>query len=460
VALLAGTTSVLADVPRIPNEFEDAPAVMLEDSHSWKIVPPRRASYEVSQRILILDPRGFSEADRSITYDAKRSKLAFFEARTVLPDGTTVDVTEELKNDTVVFKSEDVEFRSLQFTFPAVGPRATLELSYRIHEGEPSFVRVWEPHGTLPVLTSSFRTEIKQPTYAYPIHIEAVPRGNHRDHCAITDRKGGDRRAVLALTCRNLPAFEPEPASPPEADLRLRFDVLWLQFQMRQRMWSERGNQWAGLIERFVRHHPVASRLSHELEAGASTDAEKVDSVYDWIKRNLSLRATSFGAETGQSWLYYDSVDEVIENGGGMPQEITLLAMVLLREVGVDAQPIAVADRSVGRFIYDAFDSVEHLLLMVRIDGKNRVLDPSCLSCQPGITDWRWTSAGGPAGIQLYGAVGSPVSVGVIPARFNLENRTEHVSVDDQGTARVSGKVLWNGQLPTRAVGGSSGAGP
>ena len=122
-----------ATLPEIPEEFRDAPAVVLEDRRSWEIFPRSYAEYKVKQRILVTDPRGFDAADQLIVYDAHDSEISSLRARTVLLNGEVVDVTEDLKHDSELFKSEEVEWRSLQFTFPAVSPGAILELDYHLH---------------------------------------------------------------------------------------------------------------------------------------------------------------------------------------------------------------------------------------------------------------------------------------------------------------------------------------
>lgn len=429
----------------IPEKFRRAPAIVLEDTHSWHINPPRNADVSVRERILVLDPRRFTDAYRAIYYDREGSKLDYLNARTVLPGGETIEVPDELKNDVVLLGTEGVELRSFQFVFPSVQPGSILEMEYRIHEGEPVAAQVWEPQRTIPVLESRYNVTLRQPTYVQRMYIESVVRGEESDACTIDKVKDGVRASKLSIVCRNLPAFEPEPQAPPEADLLLRFDLMWSHGGVQRVWWGRQSRLWSLWIGAFIRDRPGCKALAAEITADAQDDREKLDLIYDWIKRNLEFGAAPPFPIPAAPTMRFASVDEVLEERRGNPTEITLLAFALLRESGLRANPILVADRTYGRFNYAALDPVHHLMLEVEVNGQSTLLDASCRYCQPGITDWRYASPEGAAGIRVFS--GDPLTLGIVPAKYNVENRAEHVEIAEDGTARVEGKVVWRGQF-------------
>ena len=433
--------------PPVPAKFKSAPAVVLKETRAWNVVPLRYADFDVSERVLIQDPRGFAEADRAILYDSKRSKLQGFSARTIQPNGTIVEVPQDLIHDFVVFKTEGVEYHSLQFTFLSVRPGSVLELEYRIHEKETNMVRKWEPQRTIPVLESSFHMSVKQPAHVVPVHIYTIGRGIGGQSCEVTETKQGSRTKKFTMICRELPALEIERQSPPERDVRIRLDALWGPERLISDQWKHFAKRWSESIGRFTRQCGGCKKLASDLTREATSDADKVDKIIEWVKRNLEFRSPPIFSGSGGPALFYAAAEKVLENRGGWPNEITLLTMALLRGAGVQANPILVADRSEGRFHYDALDSAEHLMLEALIDGARCVVDPSCRYCEPGTTDWRYAANKGYAGVRLAGAFGAPVVVGTIPAVHNANRRTERVELAEDGTAQISGAARWSGQF-------------
>src|SRR5207245_466706 len=103
-------------------------------------------------------------ADRSVYYGAGGSKIASFAARTRQPDGTTVEVPEDLRRDTLLFKDDKQEHRVRQFTFPGAGVGSVLEWEYQIDYLEPRRWLWWEVQRRIPVLEERFHTRAKKPS--------------------------------------------------------------------------------------------------------------------------------------------------------------------------------------------------------------------------------------------------------------------------------------------------------
>jgi hypothetical protein len=399
----------------------------------------------VERRILIQSPAGFEHADHSILYDGATSRIVAFSARTILPDGTSVPVPDALKQDTLAFGHGDQEVRNLQFTYPAVEPGAILELSYQIHEKTHDRIRQWRAQESIPVIESRFRVRLKQPVYVVPLHVYMVPRATSSGACEVTDRKSGSRGITLETVCRNLPAFREEPQAPPAEDLRVKFAVMWGEERLLTLVWAEFARGLHHQIEAFVANRDRLKPVAATLTADCANESEKVNRVYDHVKRNLTARS-AYSASGPTLELGDAGLDGVLDTAGGSVDEITLFTLALLRESGVQSKPIAVKDRTLGRFAHDAFDSVDHLMLQVVADGQAFVLDPSCRYCQVGVIDSRYSGIG-PAGVRIGPTGATLIELPTVPAQFNSERRSERIVLAQDGSAQVEGEAVWGGQV-------------
>ena len=180
---------------------------------------------------------------------------------------------------------------------------------------------------------------------------------------------------------------------------------------------------------------------------------EKLDAIHRWVKTNIRSRPSAFGDAGSGKKGKQPTADDVLEQGGGEPDELTLLTMVMLREAGLTVFPLLVNDRASRRLVYDMPDSrqADHLMLEVVVDAQNGFLDPACDYCQPGMPDWRYCGET-LSGVRLRPHPSLPLktTIPAIPAQYNSEVRRETATIGLDGSTFVEGVVSWHGQQDVR----------
>ena len=447
---LAGAPAPASTAQALPPAFRDAPAVVLDERITATLKEERR-TLRTERKVLLLDRRGFDQADQSILYDSERSILRNFAARTRKADGEIVEIPAELRRDSVLFRNEKREWHILQFTFPAIEPGSTLEWEYELGEKTADRLDWWETQRDIPVLRASYTVQYLLPES--PTHgVKFFSRVPWTPWCRPSDAPNA-KMMVHEMVCERVPAFEREEFSPPEGDTRLRLlvglDVAPnLKRPLSDRLWISEGRWWKQKIDAFLLQRAAVQDRARKIVYGATTLRERIDRVMRWTQENIHVRDDPFtrGLEglAGQA----RSADEVLERGGGAAEEVTLLTMALLQEAGVSARAILTNDQSRQRADFAIPDAaqVDHVMLQVAWDqGASGFIDPTCRYCQPGIPDWRFCT--GDSSVLLVGDFALPVLLGTIPLvpGGSIERWKQTVEVHPDGSAEVDGLVAWTG---------------
>jgi hypothetical protein len=93
-------------------------------------IDQRDSSYTVHYRIKVLTEEGKKYADIEIPYGKELSRISDLKARTVRPDGTSVEFKGEIFERTVV-KAKGVKFLARTFSLPDVQVGTIIEYKYK-----------------------------------------------------------------------------------------------------------------------------------------------------------------------------------------------------------------------------------------------------------------------------------------------------------------------------------------
>ncbi len=458
-AILLGVSVSAASTPvtvrEVPEQFADAPAVVLDEMHRWIVWPGKSSKFE-RRRVRILTREGFDQADQVIFYSATDSRLRGFKARTVLPDGTSRPVTADIQQDAVVWKTEDLEIRSLRFTFPAVEVGATLEWEYERKLYDRTHLRWWDVQRDIPVMESHFEIRFKR-MQGVGLRSGSFARVEFDDHCERLPATQTRTDMIQSFVCRDVPALEIESLAPPTWMTRQRFLMGWWPsrgFRLRELFWKSRAERWWNQIARLSSGSAELKPIVNEIVEGAATETEILGRIYSHVQENVEIWFDATDENSGTA----TTVVEVLERGGGSPVEVTALIRALLRNAGVQADLVLVGDRIQGILKQSMPDPGQplNLILQVETDGEKGFLDPSCRFCQPGLLDWRHSAdARGSFGMHLRKTGGTfSVVLGRVPAKFNSQQYNEKVVLQDDGSARVSGllQLFGHEDVETRRV--------
>ncbi|RZI44505.1 DUF3857 domain-containing protein [Herbaspirillum sp. HC18] len=192
---------------------------------------------------------------------------------------------------------------------------------------------------------------------------------------AVTERREAGRR-ILRFETQDMPAADIENYVPPD-----HHAMRWIQFS-EFRNWSE-VNRWAqGLFDAQV----PAAVLENAL-GGARTARSKADAVskaLEFVQNEIRYLSISIGENSHRPF----SPEQVLTRRYGDCKDKTLLLVSMLRQLGIDADPVLVPTyfrKNLDGMLPSPYP-FDHAIVRARVDGKVYFLDPT-LSSQTGRLD-------------------------------------------------------------------------
>ncbi|MEN6633861.1 MAG: DUF3857 domain-containing protein, partial [Candidatus Polarisedimenticolia bacterium] len=439
-----------ASPPDISAEIAAAPAYVELKEESWRFEVFETVS-TVKKRVRVNTAEGASAANQQVVSyegdDKFRFHLTAFAARTIKPDGAVVEVGPGMEHD-AVDEFDKVKRHVLSFTFPDVGPGATLEWEYERRRQNLLPWPWWEIQESMPVKEARFTAYAKRIHGRHP-EVAGLSRTVVAPWCRAEDENGSEGEFdVFHFRCAQVPAYRREPLSPPENDARLRmmfvprFDgVSWVGWGA----WDESVSDRLRIFQKSRK----AARALAKAEFSSGSTQERLDKIGWWVKKNIRM-IEGEGLFAGPN----ESVDKLLETRRGTPDEAMLLTRILAYEAGLKSYAVAVSDGTRQTFRIDIPDLTQGLHYVVEVVDKTGrwYLDPSCARCRPTIMPW-WYVGGRNAGLRWYdnlrweyGYSSLSVDVPQIPASVNVLSRRERIELAADGKGKVAGEATWGGQ--------------
>ena len=274
----------------------------------------------------------------SFGYDAARQVVQVRRARVLRPDGTSleaVDIAQANTDDpsSAMYSSQ----RAVIVHFPRIAPGDIVEVSWRADSlgGDEALREAFGETFALQSLDATIATEwvLRHPV-TRPIRVTTTGDRALR----VDESTKGDTREVR-VRAEALAAVTAEPGGPPYEELVPR--VIASGFPT----WESVG-AW---YRRFVAHDLVADealrRRARALGEGQRDVVEKVRAVYDWVVQSTRYVALEFGVHGYEPYPTW----EVAQRGWGDCKDKASLIVVLLRELGVEAEMVLLRTNPHGR---------------------------------------------------------------------------------------------------------------
>jgi len=371
-------------------DFPDAGAVVLYENFYSNLYLDSDWEVNVRERvhrvILYLNDKGENWATHSIFLRPKY-KLNWFKARTIKPNGDIIKLTEEdlhpsQLNPSFVMFSDD---KSLKFSFPGVEPGAILEFSYEVIKAE-SFYNgdVWFVQEDIPKLYTSFTVELPtifdrygiKWTYS-PVNFIIDPPKTRDNMLHQTSYKNESR--IFKWELKDIAPLKDEPYAPSYYDI-----AEYVRVDLQYDSWNKLSKRyWKYIKERFKPTNPARfKKLALKIVGTDTNEVDRIRKIFYYVqKKNRYLAMT-----IGQSGLLPHTPEEILKNAYGDCKDMTVMNVVLLRALGIDAFPALVNTRSAGTRINDIISlDFNHMIAYVKTkDNKEYWLDATGNRCPLG----------------------------------------------------------------------------
>jgi transglutaminase-like putative cysteine protease len=420
-----------------------APAIILfrEVNRDDNRYTPHEDNY---LRIKILTEDGRKYANVEIPFLKSNENIVNVRARTIKPDGSTVEFDGKVFDKTIV-KSRSVGYLVKNFTLPAVEVGGIIEYYYTIDYREHY---VYDSDWILSqeLFTRAAKFTLKPYTGSYnEFHLrwtwQQLPAG--------ANPKQGPS-GIVTMEAQNIPAFIPEDYMPPENELKARVDFVYdqeLPESDPDKYWRSVGKKRNGALESFVGKRKAMEEAVSQIVAPGDAPEVKLRKLYDRVQQ---MRNTSYEIKKTEQEEKRDkekeinNVEELWKRGYGDGRQLTWLYLGLVRAAGFEAYGCWVSDRQQYFFNPKMMQStkLDANVVLVKVNGKDMYFDPGGAFTPFGLLTWSET---GVQGLRLDGNGGSWITTTIPQASESQIQREAKLKLSDTGELEGKLTVTYTG---------------
>ncbi|MFN7119508.1 MAG: transglutaminase domain-containing protein [Saprospiraceae bacterium] len=339
--------------------------------------------FERHTRIKIFSKDGYDYANVTIPYyygvgDNKDDVSAIKGVTFNLEGGKPVETKLE-KSDILTEKVTKYQ-QQVKFALPNVREGSVIEYSYKYITNRIYTLPSWQFRHEIPVIWSEYATAIPdffnyvQMAQGYDAP-EVVK--NWDENRTIGDTPFRDRYTQRVQV--HLPAFRDEPFSSAEEDVveKIEYQLSTVNFpgMMTEKIIPTWGQLAKGLSddEDFGKFLKKGSQVKDAVALainGLSSDKDKIAAIHQHIKDNYQWNEY-YGIWTSQP------IANLLKTRQGNGADLNLLLVLMLREAGIDANPVILSTRSHGKInsLYPILYKFNHVVAYIKSGDKGYALD-------------------------------------------------------------------------------------
>ena len=395
-------------------------------------------------RVKILTEEGRKQADVEVVFSKGWEEISNLHARTIKPDGSTVDFGGKVFEKTIV-KRRGTAYLAKTFTLPSVEVGGIIEYYYTIDFKESY---VFESHWILSqeLFTKDARFSLKPYSSTYnDFHLrwtwQSLPPGSVPKQ---------NPRSIVEMEAHNIPAFQEEDYMPPENELKARVDFVYDRETPEQdadKYWRNVGKKRNGGLESFIGKPKVMNEAVGQIISPNDAPEVKLRKIYDRVQqiRNTSyeIRKTE-QEEKRDKEKVAENVEDVWKRGYGNGVQLTWLFLALARAAGFEAYGCWVADRRQYFFNPKLMKSgeLDSNVVLVKLNGKDLYFDPGGEFTPFGLLTWSETSV---TGLKLDSGGGSWIQTTLPQSSESQINREAKLRLSDTGDLEGELTVTYTG---------------
>jgi tetratricopeptide (TPR) repeat protein len=301
----------------------------------------------------------------AIGYNSGNEKLEVDYVRVRKADGQVVsagadavqDLSAPIEREAPVY----TDFRQKHITVPALRPGEILEYQMTTHVHTPLAAgHFWLEHNFIEdaiVLEETL-------TVSVPASRE-VKLKNHADRVPAIEDNDGRRNYVWASRNLKRPGADDDQDPRPKKKKRKKPESPHVQLTTFQ-SWEGVGRWYAALEGERVAPSAAIRAKAEELTKGLTTDAEKIEALYDFVAKNFRYVSLSFGLGRYQP----HAAAEVLTNQYGDCKDKHTLLASLLDAAGLEAQPVLINSRRKIDADMPSPSQFDHVITAVPVDGE------------------------------------------------------------------------------------------
>lgn len=320
----------------------------------------------IYRRVRILGPSGREWADVEAPFYTVDQKIKEIKGRTLLPDGTVIELAKDKIFEKEAFKTKGEEYTQYTFSLPGVTDNCIVE--YMISYELDAYVAEWIIQKTIPLLrcemdwwlpkfnlnvSESIAEEIRDlvtPNYlclntAAPMDVQQLPNLKAPEE--------------LKISLGFIPAFKSEPHTVPDKSLQTKLYTYYGSRVPPATYWGQRATNLEKSVRDFCKKDKRLKEVVKRFADLPSND-EKIAAAYNWLRDsilNLSyydLTELKDGQRRKKDPDEIEYVDDLFKYRYGHRAGIDKAFVDMLLEMNIDAKYCYAKDRFDDLFVSEA----------------------------------------------------------------------------------------------------------
>jgi Domain of Unknown Function with PDB structure (DUF3857) len=376
--------------------------------------------YERLRRVKILKKSGYNWATVKVPlYISKNNngKEDLYDLKGITYNLENGQINKEkLEKESIFLDKKDDTHSIKRFTFAKVKEGSIIEYSYKIKSDFYYNFRDWTFQSSIPVAWSEFSVSVPEYfTYRHvqqgyePMFINKENSGSiaftikvasSLGSGAINAGKNGEYTPasfdkINALTkenrwvMKNLPAIREEPFMTTINDY-----VSKIEFELSSSFfpggsYKSYANSWESLNARLLENESFGLQLNRSgflkdmvsvIKTSSKDTLQQIGMAFNLIKKSMTWNDV-------ETFYVESNLKRALEAKTGNVADINMLLVVLLRELGYDANPVILSTRNNGRVLdnYVLLSKFNYVVVQVDIGGKDLLLDATATHTPAGI---------------------------------------------------------------------------
>ena len=319
-------------------------------------------------------------------------------------------VKEKLEKESIFLDKQDDNHSNKRFTFSKIKEGSIIEYSYKIKSDFYYTFRDWIFQSSIPVAWSEFSASVpdyfsyRQLMQGYePLLINELHNGQFS--FTLTQKGSFDEKSASRIppssenlttitkdfrwAMKDLPAIREEPYMTTINDYVAKMEFELSSTQFPGSGFKSYANNWESLNSRLLENESFGGQLNRAgflkdmvslIKTSSKDTLAQISMAYNLIKKTMIWN----DIET----FYIDSnLKKALEAKTGNVADINMLLVVLLKELGYDANPVILSTRDNGRISDNTvlLSKFNYVIAQVEVGGKDLFFDATALQTPAGI---------------------------------------------------------------------------
>ena len=340
---------------------------------------------EEKHKIKILNKEGFDKANITIyLYNGKndKEKVKNIIATTHnLIDGKVTST--QLKKANIFEEKYNENTTLVKFTLPNIKEGSIITYSYTLESPFMFKYKGWEFQDNIPKLYSEYNTSIPA-NWEYNIKLVGGKKlfkneQNLKRDCLSNSNGASADCTISTYIMKDIPAFVEEDYMTSKYNYLARIEYELKIFKGFNGVVNNYSKSWKTVDKEFKSDKDIGRQLKKSIKLedflndtviNEKDDKKRASLIYKYLQETY--------AWNGDYNIFKDvSIKDLIKNKSGNVSSINILLHNLLKESGIDVQPVLLSTRNNGfpTKIYPVISDFNYLIVQAKIDDKSYLLD-------------------------------------------------------------------------------------